>query len=117
MDRYIVTNDAGVSIRKVTSTVNNAPVGKLDKGAEFPVYQTYQSTLFGLIYTWGRISAEPDDNGQHRYVALSRSGGKVFCEKVFSAPEEPAQGGNFAQWAREIDAWARKNGFDGVGPE
>lgn len=114
MDRYIVTNSAGVSIRKVTSTMNNVPVGKLDNGAEFPVYQTYTSTLFGLIYTWGRISEKPDADGQHRYVALSRSGGKVFCEKVAQQPTTAAPAPDFMQWAREMDAWARANGFKGV---
>ena len=93
MSKYVVVNGRGVNIRKVMSTLGNVPVGKLDKGHEFEVFEEYDGQGFGLIYTWGRISERPDENGQHRYVALRRSGGKVFCKKIETPIEQPPPSG------------------------
>jgi len=88
MQKYIVTDLKGVNIRKVMNTVGNTPVGKLDAGTEINVYQEYAVGMFGLIYTWGRITQTPDSNKQHRYVALSRPG-KVWCEAVVTDTSPP----------------------------
>jgi hypothetical protein len=78
MDKYIVIV-SNVNVRKVMSTLNNFPVGRLTNGQEIDVFQTESPTL--SPYTWGRITDTPDENGQYRWVALSRPG-KTFCEKV-----------------------------------
>lgn len=84
---YVVLNRGGVKIRKVMHTYNNISVGKYDKSDEVIVYSTHDVRLLGHIYTWGRVSEKPDEHGQHRYVALKRTGGKVFCEFVKDIPD------------------------------
>ena len=86
--KYIVTNSTGINIRKTMSTYNNYPVGKLNKSSEFMVFQEENISEGGLIYTWGRISENPDENGQHRYVALKRTG-KDYCKPVVVPSEIP----------------------------
>lgn len=101
---YVVTNPEGVSVRKTMSTLNNLPVGKMDNGMQFPVYQEYTTNLFGQIYTWGRITEEPDANGQHRYVALYRSSGKTWCKEVLvPKPTGPVSNSDVMEYVMRLE--------------
>jgi hypothetical protein len=85
---------------------------QLTQGKEFPVYGI---EFDKKGFPWGIIT--PPGAPQAHYVCLW-DGNTLFAELVSSAhdwpPREPSVISR--EWAAELDTWARKQGYKGVGP-
>src|SRR5690348_5471997 len=100
-----------LNVRGIPDSTNDGNlIGiQLTQGKEFPVYGI---EFDKKGFTWGIIT--PPGAPQAHYVCLW-DGNTLFAELV--SQEEPKPSPEISrEWAAELDTWARKQGYKGVGP-
>jgi hypothetical protein len=109
---YTALQNLNIRAAMNTQTDQNL-VGRFFNGNPFTVYEVFPETG-GIV--WGRVSSNTG-GGTARYVALRvNNHPKVKMEKALEDTPPPPFDVPSMDWARDIDQWARLNGFKGPKP-